>query len=196
MILKDIAEKIRQEDGHYVLALKGNQGKFHEGVKSYMLEEGTALSNLILDGIDDSHGRSVRRRYFATEVPKSLVSNGFKDLKTLIATETISQRGAGSPVTAEWRYYITDHDRNNEKLAEYIRGHWGVENKLHWILDVHLNDDHDKKLDRNAADNFSRIKRLLLNLVRKNDADSKLSVGRKLKKMLWDENYFTKIITG
>ena len=81
-------------------------------------------------------------------------------------------------------------------MAEYIRGHWGVENKLHWVLDVHLNDDHDKKLDRNAADNFSRIKRLLLNLVRKNDADSKLSVGRKLKKMLWDENYFTKIITG
>ncbi|MFT6836343.1 MAG: putative transposase YbfD/YdcC, partial [Francisellaceae bacterium] len=80
-----------------------------------------------------------------------LPKNGFKDLKTLIATETISQRGVGSPLTAEWRYYITDHDNNNQKLPEYIRGHWGVGNKLHWALDVHLNDDLDKKLDRNAA---------------------------------------------
>ena len=71
-----------------------------------------------------------------------------------------------------------------------------MENKLHWVLDVHLGDDKDKKLDRNAADSISRIKRLLVNLIRKNDPCSNLSVGRKIKKMLWDDNYFIKILVG
>lgn len=193
---KNVSEKIIEKEGHYVLALKGNQGNFHKEVKSYMESEGQKIGNLIRDYFDDSHGRTVRRRYFATAVPESLKNNGFSNLKTLLATETISQRSKDAPVTAEWRYYITDHNKDNEKLPDYIRGHWGVENKLHWVLDVHLNDDNDKKLDRNAADNLSRIKRLLVNLVRKNDQHSKLSVGRKLKKMLWDENYFLKILTG
>ena len=193
---KSISDIIVKKEANYVLALKGNQGKFHENVKSHMEANGQGRDSLIEDYFDESHGRLIRRRYFASEVPESFTSSGFKGLKTFIAMETISQRGKGTPVTSEWRYYISSHDSDNEKLPEYIRGHWGVENKLHWILDVHLGDDKDKKLDRNAADSISRIKRLLINLIRKNDPDTKLSMGRKIKKMLWDENYFIKVLVG
>ena len=193
---KSISEVIVNKEANYVLALKGNQGKFHENVKKHMEDSGQGPENLIKDCLDESHGRVVRRRYFASDVPDSLASSGFKSLKTLIAMKTTSQRGDGSPVTSEWRYYISNHDKGNENIPAYIRGHWGVENKLHWVLDVHLGDDKDKKLDRNAADSISRIKRLLVNLIRKNDPCSNLSAGRKIKKMLWDDNYFIKILVG
>ena len=66
---------------------------------------------------------------------------------------------------------------------------------MHWHLDVHLGDDKDKKLDRNGTENISRIKRFLLNLVRKNDSTAKKSVRYKLKRMLWDDEYFLKILS-
>lgn len=193
---KDIVEQIVDKKAHYVLALKGNQGKFFESVKTYMHEHGEKPTNLICDYFDDSHGRCVRRRYFAVDIPEAINKiNEFKNLKTIIATENISTRSSDSPVTSEWRYFITDHSKDDAKLADYVRGHWGVENKLHWHLDVHLGDDKDKKLDRNGTENISRIKRLLLNLVRKNDINSKTSVRSKLKRMLWDEEYFLKILS-
>ena len=193
---KDIAEQIVDKEAHYVLALKGNQGKFFESIKTYMHEHGEKPENLICDYFDESHGRCVRRRYFAIDIPEDINKiNEFKNLKTIIATENISTRSSDSPVTSEWRYFITDHSKDEAKLADYVRGHWGVENKLHWHLDVHLGDDKDKKLDRNGTENISRIKRFLLNLVRKNDTNSKKSVRSKLKRMLWDEEYFLKILS-
>lgn len=193
---KDIVDQIVDKEAHYVLALKGNQGKFFESVKAHMHEHGEKPENLICDYFDESHGRCVRRRYFAIDIPEDINKiNEFKNLKTIIATENISTRSSDSPVTSEWRYFITDHSKDEVKLADYVRGHWGVENKLHWHLDVHLGDDKDKKLDRNGTENISRIKRFLLNLVRKNDTNSKKSVRSKLKRILWDEEYFLKILS-
>lgn len=193
---KEIADKIIDKNAHYVLALKGNKGKFFDTVKLYMQDHGQTSKDLQSDYFDDSHGRSVRRRYFAVDIPNHIQDiNEFKNLKSIIATENIAMRSSDAEVTSEWRYFITDHDKNEASIPDYIRGHWGVENKLHWQLDVHLGDDKDKKLDRNATENISRIKRLLLNLVRKNDANSKKSVRSRLKMMLWDEEYFLKILS-
>ena len=193
---KEIAEKIVDKNAHYVLALKGNKGKIFDTVKSYMQDHGQTSKDLKSDYFDESHGRFVRRRYFAVDIPDHIQKiNQFKNLKSIIATENISMRSADAPVTSEWRYFITDHDKNEALIPDYVRGHWGVENKLHWQLDVHLGDDKDKKLDRNATENISRIKRLLLNLVRKNDPNSKKSVRSRLKMMLWDEEYFLKILS-
>ena len=189
-----IARQILEKDGDYVLALKGNKGNLHKTVKAYMEAEGADTPNLLRDYFDHSHGRDVRRRYFSCSVPESVKEFGFPGMQSLIATETISNKQHDSKVTAEWRYYISSHPCDTSSLPDVIRGHWAVENKLHWVLDVHLKDDADRKLDRRAADNFSRIKRFIINMVRKNDTDKDLSVGRKLKKILWDDEYLKRIL--
>ncbi|WP_230390247.1 ISAs1 family transposase [Piscirickettsia salmonis] len=193
---KAIAKKIIDNEAHYVLSLKGNQGNLHQEVKNHMENEGTCLENLVKDYFEKSHGRVVRRRYFTCELPESLNALSFPGMESIIATETISNNVGDSKVSAEWRYYISSHKPSEEKLPEYIRNHWGIENKLHWVLDVHLNDDADRKLNKNAADNISRIKRLAVNLVRKNDFGNKKSVRLKLKQLQWDENYLLNILLG
>ncbi|SPX61863.1 ISAs1 family transposase [Legionella feeleii] len=80
--------------------------------------------------------------------------------------KTISSTTNTPEVIAQWRYYVTSHDADNPNLSRYVRDHWSIENEYHWQLDVHLNDDKDKKYDDVAAENFARTKRLLLNLVK------------------------------
>ncbi|QGP54031.1 Transposase [Piscirickettsia salmonis] len=194
--LRGIRPLAIDNEAHYVLSLKGNQGNLHQEVKNHMENEGTCLENLVKDYFEKSHGRVVRRRYFTCELPESLNALSFPGMESIIATETISNNVGDSKVSAEWRYYISSHKPSEEKLPEYIRNHWGIENKLHWVLDVHLNDDADRKLNKNAVDNISRIKRLAVNLVRKNDFGNKKSVRLKLKQLQWDENYLLNILLG
>ena len=163
-----IISKILEQDAHYLIGLKKNQPKLFEAVENYSQNEGTKLENLVDDYFDNSHGRCVRRRYFAFDVPKEIRELGFTKMNTIIATETISSsKYTKGGTSAEWRYYLTDHNKSNPKLATYVRGHWGVES-MHWCLDVHLNDDKDKKYEAKAAENFAKTKRFLFNLVKSN----------------------------
>lgn len=188
----EIADKIVERGGEYVLALKGNQGKLHQEVEAYMQAEGISLNNLVSDYFDESHGRVTRRRYFACTASK-LSDHYFSQLNTIIATETISDRGSG--VTAEWRYYISSHKADNEKLPEYIRGHWSIENKLHWILDVHLGDDADKKLEKNAVEILSRLRRMVINMVKSKPPEGKKrSTRSQLKRLVWDNDYLLSVL--
>jgi len=187
-----IAERILEGGGQYVLALKGNQGKLHEHVAAYMQQEGVKPGNLAFDRFDETHGRVTRRRYFTCAAPEAL-KHGFRELNTLIATETITNRGSG--VTAEWRYYISSHSPDNSKLPGYIRCHWGIENRLHWILDVHLGDDADRKLNKNTVQILSHLRRMVVNMVKSKPQEGrKLSIRSRLKKLSWDSDYLLGIL--
>ncbi|WP_032113541.1 ISAs1 family transposase [Candidatus Paracaedibacter symbiosus] len=72
-------------------------------------------------------------------------------------------------VTAQWRYYLSSHPANHQQLPDYIHNHWGVENKLHWVLDVHLKEDDDRKAERQSAKAFAILKRMSLNIIRSKD---------------------------
>lgn len=189
-----IINEILKGGGSYVIGLKKNQPKLHEAVETYSLAHGTSLDNLIEDYFDESHGRSVRRRYFSFDVPATITALGLSEMKTIIATETISSSPYQDNVTAEWRYYITNHDKNHKKLADYIRGHWSIES-YHWLLDVHLNDDKDKKYEKNAAENFAKTKRFLLDLVKsKPPQGKKRSIRSNLKRVGWDLDYLVELL--
>ena len=191
---KKIIQAILKQGAHYVIGLKKNQRKLYQAVESYAQKEGTELSHLIRDHFDDSHGRSVRRRYFSFEIPEEIKSLGFEKMKTVVATETISSSRYTKGVKSQWRYYITDHEPSQIKLADYIRDHWQVES-MHWCLDVHLNDDHDKKYEKNAAENFAKTKRLFFNLVRSNlPQGKKRSLRSHLKMVGWDMDYLEKLL--
>jgi predicted transposase YbfD/YdcC len=189
-----IISAILKKGAHYLLGLKKNQPKLYEAVETYTQNKAIQRSNLVKDYFDNSHGRSVRRRYFAFDVPDDIRNLGFTKMNTIIATETISTSKYKKGTTAEWRYYVTDHDKMHEKLPTYIRGHWQVES-MHWCLDVHLNDDRDKKYVENAAENFAKTKRFLLNLVKsKPPRGKKRSLRSNLKLVGWDLDYLVKLL--
>lgn len=191
-----IISAILEKKAHYLVSLKKNQPKLYEAVEAYAKNTGIKMENLVSDYFDTSHGRTVRRRYFAFDVPKAIRPLGFTKMETIIATETISSINNKEGVTAEWRYYLTDHDKEQGKLSSYIREHWQVES-MHWCLDVHLNDDRDKKYEKNAAENFAKVKRFLLNLVKsKPPSGKKRSLRSNLKLVGWDLNYLVKILFG
>jgi predicted transposase YbfD/YdcC len=191
-----IAEKIIQKKGHYVLSLKKNQPKLYEAVTSYMKENAQdQRAYLIEDSFDETHNRLVRRRYFACPIAHLKLAVKWPGLKTAIAVETISTRSRTSKATADWRYYVSSHSSKNAHLAQYIRNHWGIENRLHWVLDVQMNEDNDLKSERKSAKAFATLRRIALNIVRTKDQTPKCSVRRKMLKAAWNEDNLLNLLT-
>jgi len=191
-----IIKAILDKGANYLLGLKKNQPKLHEAVEQYAKAEGTKIKNLVKDYFDHSHGRITRRRYFTFDVTENISKLGFSKMNTIIATETISSDKyiTDKSVKYEWRYYISNHNKSNNSLPSYIRNHWQVES-MHWLLDVHLNDDKDKKYEKNAAENFAKTKRFLLNLVKSTPPQGKKrSIRSNLKKVGWDLDYLVELL--
>ena len=81
------------------------------------------------------------------------------------------------------------------RITGYIRNHWGIENKLHWVLDVHLKEDSDQKAERKSARSFAILRRIELNIVRSKDEKSKRSLRGRLKRSGWDDGYLLSLLT-
>lgn len=194
---KSIAQLIRDKEGDYVLGLKLNQKKIYRAVENHIKEQGESDENRLYDAFDKSHGRTVRRRYFGYDIRNLPEAEGWCDAQSVVAVETIASKDNDPErrVSAEWRYYLSSHSFENSKIPDYIRHHWGIENKLHWILDVHLKEDDDKKVERKSVRSFAILKRLALNVIRSKDKDSKGSLRIKLKKAGWDNNYLLYLLT-
>ena len=193
---KNIASLIKQKKGDYVLGLKGNQTKLFEAAKKLKETVGEHDHNRLNDKFDESHGRLVRRRYFSYYAAELSNISQWPGAKSIIAVETISSKtNVRGNVSAEWRYYLSSHDCTNPKLPHYIRNHWGIENKLHWVLDVQMNEDDDQKAERQSARSFALIKRIALNIVRSKvegmpkKKGKRMSVKSHLKKAGWNSEY-------
>ena len=136
----EIAEQITARGGDYLLALKSNQKKAHAAVKDWFAANAFARGAAMrpcCDGFDESHGRLVRRRVFAgTALEPFAALRPWPGLATVLAVETIRSLNGSGKVTAEIRYYLSSSKLPPERLAVAIRGHWSIENGLHWVLDV------------------------------------------------------------
>jgi predicted transposase YbfD/YdcC len=193
---KSITKLIVEKKGDYVLGLKLNHKKLHEAVAALIKIKGENDGNRLFDAFDDSHGRTVRRRYFGYDVSALPEINDWVGAKTVVAVETISSKNndPARKTTAEWRYYLSSHKCTDNRLPGYIRNHWGIENKLHWVLDVHMKEDDDKKAERNSTRAFALLRRITLNIVRTKDVTPKKSLKVKLKNSAWDNNYLLKML--
>lgn len=200
---KQIAEKIAlQKDADYVLAVKGNQPTLHEKVK-HLLDE-AALENFagmphdFIETIDGDHGRIETRRVWMTDQVQHLgepILAQWPALSSLAMVESTREMPGRLPV-GERRYFISSIQAvNARKMAESIRGHWGIENRLHWQLDVSFGEDQRRVRKDHGPENFSRLCRMSLNLLK---SDKSLKVGIKAKRLRagWDEPYLLKLLTG
>ena len=194
---KNIVSQIIKQRGHYVLGLKRNHPKLYKAMEEHVLNKGESDAHRLYDAFDNSHGRRVRRRYFGYDVSKLDEIKEWSSAKTVVAVETISSKNNDPQhsTSAEWRYFLSSHKSSDKRLPAYIRNHWSIENKLHWVLDVHMKEDNDQKSERKSARSFALLKRIAINVVRTKDTTPKRSLRRKLKLSAWDNNYLLRMLS-
>jgi predicted transposase YbfD/YdcC len=188
---KKIAEQIVQQDGDYVLSLKGNHGTLHENVAAYFT---SALSpEVTAQTIDGGHGRIETRSVRVTDEIEWLKNDhSWVGLKSIVAVT--AKRELGEKVTEETRYFISSLSVVNPKKLEYaVRAHWTIENNLHWVLDLAFDEDSNRTRTGYSAANLAVIRHIALNLIK---TEKTAKVGIKTKRLMagWDNDCLLKII--
>lgn len=196
---KEIAQKILDGGADYLLALKGNQKGAFRAVEQHVMRHcfcgaGSRLPDV--DYFDKGHGRRVRRRIFSLPELCTLPEfAGWPSLRTVLAVETIRQVTHRPDTQCEIRYYLSSCRDSAHFQAEAICLHWGIENRLHWVLDMTFREDESRTRDRNAARSFAILRKIALNLVRQ-DQINKGSPRRKRKKAGWTNRYMAQVLFG
>jgi predicted transposase YbfD/YdcC len=202
---KEIAGLIADQGADYVLALKGNQGVAHAEFQEYFDRlappgaTGCSTSRLIPPGAmafhettEKGHGRLETRRYWhTTDVEWFQDRQHWRNLASAGLVESI--RIVGGQRTVERRYYLSSLALDAAAFAKAVRGHWGVENALHWTLDVTFHEDQSRARTRHAAQNLATLRRLALNLI-KNDHSRKLPVRQKRMLAAMDHQYLERLL--
>lgn len=195
---KTISAGIIEKEADYVLALKGNQGTLHEDIKLFFEDaKETGFKGIRHDfheTIDGDHGRIETRRYYTISDIEWLEGKAdWKGLKSIGMVE--SEREIGEKVTKEIRYYISSLPGNAKQFGDAVRRHWGIENSLHWVLDVAFREDECRIRKGYAAENFAVLRHIALNLVRQEKSIKRGVKGKRLKAG-WDNDYLGKILSG
>ena len=204
---KKIAKEIIEADADYVLALKGNQEKVHEEVKSFLdstLEQqkqkrpkGALVPKEVsaLKGretIEKDHGRMETRRYYQSDYLDWFADKAkWEGLRSVGMVE--STREVDGKITVERRYYLSSLKLEVETFARAVRGHWGVENKLHWVMDVCFREDQSRAREGYAAENLATLRRLALNLLKREKTKKRGIRGKQLNAS-WDHPYLLRLL--
>lgn len=163
---KQITKQIVEQKGHYCLAVKGNQKILHDEIEEYFTyaekEEPEKLSFYRTEEKD--HGR-IEIRNYATSADIDFLTGkkDWKNLKRIGKVESI--RETEGKQSRDIRYYILDQDYNAQEMASVVRGHWEIENKLHWVLDVHFQEDFCKIKQKKAMENMALLRKICYNLM-------------------------------
>jgi predicted transposase YbfD/YdcC len=177
-----------------VLALKGNHGTAFAEVKAFlddaMARKETHLGTL--ETTDKEHGRLEVRRYWQTEQLEWFADrNEWEGLKSVGVVE--ASRTLQGKESVERRYYLSSLRNDPARFAQAVRGHWGVENSLHWVLDVVFGEDDSRARSGFAAENLAATRRLAINLLRR-DKTCKRSLKGKLMRAAIDPDYLKLIL--
>jgi predicted transposase YbfD/YdcC len=194
---RDIAQKIIDKKADYVLALKGNQGSLREDVEVFVAEQkaagfkDTEISHATT--IDGDHGRiETRTTTVIHDVEWLRKRHDWPGLKAVVMVE--STREIAGKAEQETRFYITSLVMLAHLLGPVVRSHWAIENSLHWIMDMIFRDDDCRVRTNHAPANFTTIKHMALNLIRK--APGKDSLRLKRKVAAWDDEFLASLIAA
>jgi predicted transposase YbfD/YdcC len=193
-----IAEQIKTAGGDYLLALKDNQPVLNQKVRRLMdeaiLECFKGMSHGFFQSVDGDHGRiETRRVWVSDEVHWLKLDEPWPGLASVATVETVREVNGNTSI--ERRYYLSSLKTTDaSRVAELIRGHWSVENNLHWQLDVSFREDERRIRKGNGAENFSRLCRIALNRL-KADKTTKASMHTKRLRAGWDDYYLFKLLT-
>jgi len=195
---KEIAAKIVDGGGHYCLALKGNQGNLHAAVALHierlMADDFAGCQVQTLECQEKKkHGRLDHYTYYQLPAPAELPGRAaWKKLQTIGVAIRVSQRG--DQETADVRFYINSLPLDVKLFAQSVRGHWGIENTLHWCLDVTFREDDSRVRERNLTNNMAWLKRFAISLLKQ--VQDKRSVAMRRRVCGWNENYLAQVLFG
>jgi predicted transposase YbfD/YdcC len=195
---KEIAKQIIEQGGDYLLAVKANQGALEEAVVDFFdTAQAADFKGVLVDyheDIDSGHGRiEVRRCWTSSDLSTLPHPEHWVGLTSIVMLE--SERHIGEQHSLERRYYITSLQSNAQRAGHAARSHWGVENSLHWTLDVTFREDACRIRRGEAAENLCTLRHFVLNLL-KQETTLKKSIKQKRLKAGWDDGYRAKVLFG
>ena len=192
---KTIAAKIIDGGGDYILALKGNQGNLHKAVEEWITKQ---MDNDFADVTVRTHqytvkghGRLDSLTYYQFKVPESLPGGlNWKKFRSIGVAIRVSEKGG--KITRECRYFISSLGLGVKRFAAAVRGHWAIENTLHWCLDVTFREDQSRLRDRHAADNISWLKRFAISLLKQRSDKESIAMRRRMAG--WNPDYLAQVL--
>jgi predicted transposase YbfD/YdcC len=185
-----IAAQIVGQGGDYALALKGNQGTMHDDVVRFLNDPASKLSTAKPD-VDAGHGRiETRTASVSTDIKWLQDNHRWPGLKAIGKVERLRETPA--EITTETAYYLLSTALSAERFNEVVRQHWGVENRLHWRLDVVMNEDQDRTRLGDGPQNLAILRHMALNAMQKEG--SKGSLRGKFKRAGWDDAYLIRLL--
>lgn len=192
-----IAAQIKARQGDYVFALKGNQSQLHEDVVAYFdyaqRRQFAGLESDYHETIEKGHGRVEVRRYWTiTSLDGLEGKDKWAELNLIGKVE--SERHVDGQISRETRYYIASLENNAQRFAHAVRGHWSIENTLHWSLDVTFREDDSRQRQGEAAENFALVRHMALSLLQQ-EQSLKVGIAAKRFNAALDPDYLIKVLT-
>jgi predicted transposase YbfD/YdcC len=195
---KEIAKAIVDKGADYVLAVKDNQPTLHQAIHETFIQfaddDYTEPSLRRFKTVDDDHGRMETREYFIADAPAALPGGelwvGLQSIGMVLRT-----RVEGDTIMEEVAYYIGSIAPKVKRFARVVRGHWGIETRLHWSLDVTFSEDHSRVRKDRGPENLGMLRRLVVSLLQQ-DTSCKASLRGKRLIAGWDEEALLKILAA
>jgi predicted transposase YbfD/YdcC len=196
----ETVETIVDKGADYVLPVKENQPRLLEALQG-LFDDPAEMRWVECDyhkTVNEGHGRLEIRECWTTSDPEYL--NYIATLAEWQGLQSIAmvqaERQLGDQRTVTRRYFISSLKSDAELLLQAVRGHWGIENKVHWVLDIAFREDDCRIRKGNGAENFAVLRHIALNLLRRETSAKRRSLKGKRKKAAWDEQYLLKVLTG
>jgi predicted transposase YbfD/YdcC len=193
---KQIAKKIKRSGGDYVLAVKDNQPKLHQAIEDFFVEaledDLEQVPHRRHETHDKGHGRKDQRYYYLAKLPDDFAfTKQWSGIKAIGMATRVTEKSDGTE-SSDVRYFIASRYLSGKRFAQSVRGHWGIENSLHWVLDVTFNEDQSRARERYMADNLSWLRRFGITLLKQHP--SKDSIKGKSQIAGWSNEFLTQVL--
>lgn len=196
---REIAQTILDRKADYVLALKGNRGTMFHSVKRYVKKHDelgySGHAAQVYETRELSHGREEMRRVrVVDDVAWIERLYPWPGLKSVVVVQSERRARAAAASEIQTRLYLSSAVLSPQRAAALVRGHWGIENRLHWVMDMVFGDDQCRVRTGHAAQNFVAVKHVAANLARRNKGKESLRLT--LKAAAWDDNHLAKLLAA
>lgn len=183
---------IRDQGGHYLLAVKDNQPTLRAAVEQVAAAASAAgFAGVPIGEADDAHGR-LEERYVSVFAKPAGIPADWPDAAAVVQVNR--EREVGGVRTCTTHYYLTSYAGTAAEMAAFVRGHWGIENGLHWVLDVVFREDDSRVRAGHAGENLAMVRRVAVSLLRR--APGNGTTPTKRLKAGWDDEYLLQVLQG